>query len=177
MVKSLVIQKDRSSLEFLYMIKCLVCVVRQTTRPFNDGKNPGLVVIITIGTNSKVNLLFKGIFLVRRSQLKNALKKKIVSLQKKKRRRLLDLSGGASGTPCQISSPKSMSMTSPPPQKITHLQTYPEILNLEADEIYLLRKLRSSDARGQSNKTAHRTIYRSLWTSKALDLYNPTQHS
>jgi hypothetical protein len=73
--------------------------------------------------------VFKRIFLVRRSQLKDALKNRQLG------RHLLEehhLSGGASGTPCQSSSPKSMDMTFTFSRKITHLQTF---TTWKADEI------------------------------------------
>ena len=135
MVKTLIVQKDGSGLETMITL-CLSCVVRQTTRLFNNGKNPGLVVIITIGTHSKVNLVFKSIFLVRRSQLKDALKN----------RQLLGIRvfGGTYHTcleeraerPAKVLSPKSMDCDF----HLSRKMDSPDI----STKSYLLGKMRSS---------------------------------
>ena len=73
---------------------------------FDDGKNPRLIVVVSVGTNTNVHLLRKGVRFVRSCELEDTVVRRVQYKQKVHLHfvvALVHLSGGARGTWCQAS--------------------------------------------------------------------------
>lgn len=71
---------------------------------FHDREHPGLVVVVAVGPNAQVHLVGKRVCLVGRGELEDAtLPQSVPSRRQGGSQCESNLSGGASGTDCQVS--------------------------------------------------------------------------